>query len=286
MRFDGRYAIAEGMSAIPCGNFRMGSNDFYPEEAPVRRVEVAPFLIDIDPVTNAAFAAFVEASGYVTVAERIPTDCALCEVDPILLVPGSLVFDPLPGGVDLSDPASWWDYCPGASWRNPAGPGTTAHPDHPVVHVAHSDALAYAAWTNKALPTEIEWEYAARGGLDGMGYAWGDVLEPDDIIRANYWRGVFPYHGHRGTTPAGTYPPNAYGLHDMIGNVWEWTADIWTEPATQGCCMPDVAGATFVAKGGSHLCAENYCRRYRPAARQPLEATTSTAHVGFRCVRR
>lgn len=281
--------VPPGMRALPGGRFRMGSDDFYPEEAPLRWAELAAFAIDVAPVTNADFAAFVAATGYVTSAERAPDPAAMPDVDPAWLVPGALVFAPLPDGVDLHDPSTWWDYRPGACWRHPTGPGSAAVADHPVVHVAHADAAAFADWAGKRLPSEAEWEYAARAGLDAAAYAWGAEFEPDGVPCANYWRGVFPYEreGAASTTSVGTFSANGYGLHDMIGNVWEWTASRWGG-AGGGCCTAAGTGPghRLVVKGGSHLCAENYCRRYRPAARQPLDPDTAMAHVGFRCVAR
>ncbi|QQO46779.1 formylglycine-generating enzyme family protein [Paracoccus sp. MC1862] len=283
-----------GCAFIPGGSFLMGSDDFYPEERPVRRVTVAGFRIDRTPVTNAAFARFVAATGHVTLAERAPDLADYPGADPALLVPGSLVFRPPPGPVPLDDPRLWWAYVPGACWHRPEGPGSglAGREDHPVVHVAHADAAAYAAWAGKALPTETEWEYAARGGFDGAAYAWGDDPAPGGRWQANIWQGAFPWQdlaldGFPRTSPVGAFPPNGYGLFDMIGNVWEWTADAFRLPGARSCCTPD-GGATGpgVVKGGSHLCAPNHCRRYRPAARQPQAADSSTSHIGFRCLRR
>jgi formylglycine-generating enzyme len=277
----------EGMVAIPGGEFAMGSESFYPEEGPVRRVSVKGFGIDRQPVTVGEFRRFVKATGYVTVAER-PLDAELYpDADPELLVPGSLVFRPTRGPVDLRDFRNWWHYVPGTTWQRPEGPASDTYTRgrHPVTQVAYEDAAAYAEWAGKALPTEAEWEYAARGGLDGAVYAWGDEFEPG---MANTWQGEFPWQGYRGTSPVGTFPPNGYGLHDMTGNVWEWTCD----PAANGqeppspCCGPE-ADETIprrVIKGGSHLCAPSYCLRYRPAARQFEAVDTSTGHLGFRCV--
>ncbi|HVV89499.1 MAG TPA: formylglycine-generating enzyme family protein [Solirubrobacterales bacterium] len=293
-----------GMVTVPGGTFRMGSEDFYPEERPVRHVTVEEFRIDEHPVTNAEFAEFVDATGYVTLAER-PVDAAdYPDADPALLVPGSAVFRQPPGPVDLRS-GRWWAYVPGASWRRPEGPGSdlAGRERHPVVHVAHEDALAYARWAGKALPTEAEWEYAARGGLEGATYAWGDELHPDGRTMANTWVGEFPWQdlcggGFSRTSPVGSFPANGYGLVDVAGNVWEWTADRYeARRRSPSCCGPSAApspschaGATvdrsavMVVKGGSHLCAPNYCLRYRPAARQGEQVDTSTSHVGFRCV--
>jgi formylglycine-generating enzyme len=291
----------------------MGSDRFYPEEAPVRRVRVDPFRIDETPVTNAQFAEFVAATGHVTFAELAPDPKNYPGMPQEMARAGSLVFEPTPGPVDLTGgELPWWQFRFGASWRAPLGPGSSIEglEDHPVVHVAHADAEAYAAWAGKAMPTEAEWEFAARGGLDGADYAWGDELAPDGAMLANYWQGPFPWanslaDGHLRTSPVGSYPPNGYGLYDMIGNVWEWTADWFALPKVErkrggACCVPanprgGTRGGSFdrtsavrvprrVLKGGSHLCAEDYCRRYRPAARYPQTIDTTSGHIGFRCV--
>lgn len=286
-------SVPYDMVAIPAGRFRMGSDDFYPEERPVRPVAVEAFRIDRFPVTNAHFAEFVAATGYVTVAERPLDPAHYPGADPELLVPGSALFTPPDGPVRLDNHLAWWTYRPGACWRHPEGPGSDVsdRPDHPVVHVAHEDAAAYARWRGASLPTEPEWEYAARGGLDGTIFAWGDDFTPDGLHMANTWQGAFPHEnrledGYARTSPVGSFPANGYGLHDMIGNVWEWTADRFdAAPAAKTCCSPGGGGAVRrVIKGGSHLCAPNYCLRYRPAARQPEPEDTSTGHLGFRCV--
>jgi formylglycine-generating enzyme required for sulfatase activity len=278
----------------------MGSDRHYPEEAPARWVEVGPFRIERTPVTNRRFARFVAATGYVTLAERPPEADQYPGAAADLLQPGSCVFSPPADRVDLRNPALWWRYLPGANWRRPRGPGSdlSGLEDHPVVHVAFEDAAAYARWAGRRLPTEAEWEFAARGGLDGAEYAWGDAFEPGGRRMANTWDGEFPHENRavaRGarTTPVGDYPPTGYGLLDMIGNVWEWTADLYEVGRAAGCCGGRDPGAGSAApsapprrvlKGGSHLCAPNYCRRYRPAARHPQEEDTATDHVGFRCV--
>jgi formylglycine-generating enzyme required for sulfatase activity len=302
-----KSARFSGMKLIRGGSFLMGSEAFYPDEGPVRRAEVGDFWMDEDPVTNAAFAAFVAATGYVTFAELAPDPADYPGLDPALAVPGSLVFAPPSAPVDLEGPPVWWRFEPGAFWRRPLGPeGPEAHPDHPVTHLAHADAEAYAAFARKSLPTEAEWEFAARGGLEGAAYAWGETFEPGGRAMAKTFQGAFPWRndappGFERTAPVRSYPPNGYGLFDMIGNVWEWTQD-WYAPRadapTNSCCGGASAGAARsvdprapgratprkVLKGGSHLCAPNFCRRYRPAARWPQPVDTSTSHVGFRCI--
>jgi formylglycine-generating enzyme len=307
----------EDMLQIPAGRFRMGSADFYPEEAPVREVEVEGFAIDRGPVTVAQFSRFVEETGYLTLAERPPDPAQYPDADPSLLREGSVVFHPTPGPVPLSDPTRWWAYVPGASWRAPWGldSDNSGRDDHPVTHIAFQDAEAYAQWAGKQLPSEAEWEYAARGGLEGAIFAWGAEERPGGELMANIWQGTFPWRntgakGWRGTSPVGLFPPNGFGLHDATGNVWEWTTDYYVarnpeaEAPPSACCKPplnprvenpdgsyDVGrpGASIprrVIKGGSHLCAPSYCLRYRPAARQPEAIDTSTSHIGFRCVSR
>ena len=285
-------AATRDMVLVGGGTFAMGATGFYPEESPVRPATVGDFWIDAAPVTNAEFRRFVADTGHVTVAERPVTAEEYPDADPALLVPGSLVFHRCRGPVPLSDIRQWWAYVPGATWREPEGPGSdlAGRDDHPVVHVAYDDAEAYARWAGKELPSEAEWEYAARGGLDGAPYAWGDELTPGGRRLANIWYGEFPWRrdggGYERTSPVGAFPPNGYGLYDMVGNVWEWTADRF-EMASTGCCGPATRSAAMrVLKGGSFLCAPNYCRRYRPAARQGETPDTSACHIGFRCVRR
>jgi formylglycine-generating enzyme len=298
--------LSKRMIHLSGGTFQMGSDRFYPEEAPVRQVSVSSFAIDETPVTNAQFAEFVAATGHVTFAEVAPDPNDYPGMPPEMAREGSLVFEPASGPVDLNVP-TWWDFRFGAYWREPQGAGSVAEPDHPVVHVTHGDAAVYAAWAGKALPTEAEWEFAARGGLEGADYAWGDSLSPE---KANYWQGNFPatndlIDGWLRTSPVRAFPPNGYGLYDMIGNVWEWTNDWFAQPEAHrkkggSCCIPEnphggTRGGSInkreavrmprkVMKGGSHLCAENYCQRYRPAARYAQPIDTSTSHVGFRCV--
>lgn len=300
----------EEMVRIAGGRTAIGSDAHYPEEAPAHEVVVDAFRIDRHPVTNAQFAAFVAATGYVTVAERPLDPADFPGAPPENLVPGSLVFTGTPGPVDLRHLNQWWTWTPGACWHRPEGPRSTldGRERHPVVHVAAEDAEAYAAWVGKALPTEAEWEFAARGGLEGARYVWGDEPEPEGARLANYWHGAFPWRADAGygrTTPVGAFPANGFGLHDMAGNVWEWTADWYAQrhpdPAQTPCCAPrNPAGAAVdasydphqpqfriprrVIKGGSFLCADSYCMRYRPAARRPQQIDTGMSHIGFRCV--
>jgi len=305
-----RYRL-RGMAWVPGGSFWMGSAGFYPEERPVHRVRVDGFWMDARPVTVEEFGRFVKATGYVTVAERPLDPAAYPGADRALLVPGSLVFRRTPGPVDLRDYRSWWTYVPGACWRRPDGPGSSCRgrERHPVTQVACPDAEAYAAWAGKELPAEAEWEYAARGGLDGAVYPWGDEPAPGGRPMANTWQGQFPWQnlltdGYAGTSPAGSFPANGYGLYDMAGNVWEWTVGYFTPrhraAATAPCCPPPGPRASpppgsmtpgpgprlprKVIKGGSYLCAPSYCLRYRPAARQGEAIDTATCHLGFRCV--
>jgi sulfatase modifying factor 1 len=296
---------------VPGGTLLMGSDDFYPEEGPVHRVSVSGFWMDEHAVTVAEYRRFASATGYVTVAERALHPDRYLGVAPELLVPGSLVFDQPDGPVDLNDPRNWWSWVPGAQWRHPEGPESTLHgrERHPVTHVAYEDAAAFAVWAGKALPSEAEWEWAARGGLERAVYCWGDAFQPRGRMMANTWQGRFPWEnlktdGFLGTTPVKRFPPNGYGLFEMTGNVWEWTSDFFRPRHPGGsspCCVPRdphvespehsydrlAPGAQIprrVVKGGSYLCAPNYCLRYRPAARQGQAVETSSTHIGFRCV--
>jgi formylglycine-generating enzyme len=282
----------------------MGSADFYPEERPVHQETVAGFWMDEHPVTVAQFRRFIADTGYRTFAERDPDPSLYPGARPADLVPGSLVFRPTSAPVPLDDYRRWWAWTPGATWRHPEGPGTTVggRERHPVTHVGFDDALAYARWAGKELPTEAEWERAARGGLDGATYPWGDDLAPRGRIMANTWQGQFPWEnllldGFDRTSPVRSFPSNRYGLYDVVGNAWEWTADEWTDShdrAEHACCAPARDPSTQglprierrVTKGGSHLCAPSYCHRYRPAARQGEPVDTTTSHIGFRCILR
>ncbi|MGH8000456.1 MAG: formylglycine-generating enzyme family protein [Brasilonema sp.] len=295
---------------IPGGAFIMGSDHHYPEEAPAHLVRVDSFWMDRYAVTNKQFQRFVKATSYVTVAERPPKPEDYPGAIPELLVPGSAVFQQPKHPVHLQT-FSWWVYVPGANWRHPTGPESSikGRENYPVVHIAYEDAEAYAAWAGKLLPTEAQWEFAARGGLEGAVYSWGNEFSPKGKRMANTWEGEFPWQNLKprspGAEPVGSYPPNGYGLYDMTGNIWEWTIDWYRDShpqnKTKSCCIPinprsGTQEESFdpntplsriprkVLKGGSFLCAHNYCQRYRPAARHPETVDTSTCHIGFRCV--
>ncbi|WP_368911843.1 formylglycine-generating enzyme family protein [Taklimakanibacter deserti] len=301
----------EGMKWIPGGTFLMGSDRHYPEEAPAHKVSVDGFWIDQYAVTNRDFSRFVAETGHVTLAEKPANPADYPGAKPELLAPSSVMFHKPKQRVDLKNRYNWWIYVRGANWRHPRGPASTIKglEDHPVVHVAYEDAEAYARWVGKALPSEAEWEYAARGGLDGAEYTWGDDFAPGGQFMANSWQGEFPIQnkiedGYEWTAPVGSFPANGYGLHDMAGNVWEWTSDWYQEHGridSPCCTMHNPRGGEReeshsaedairiprrVMKGGSYLCAPNYCHRYRPAARMAQPTDTSTCHVGFRCILR
>ena len=303
-------ARTDGMAWIPGGTFLMGSDQHYPEEAAAHKVSVRGFWMDRYAVTNRDFQAFVEATGHVTLAEK-PADASKYPgAKPELLVPSSVMFQKTPGPVDLRNPYQWWTYVAGADWRHPRGPESSLDglSDHPVVHIAFEDAEAYARWAGKELPTEAEWEFAARGGLDGAEFAWGHEFMPNGKPMANTWQGRFPWEnlledGHEWTAPVGAFPANGFGLHEMTGNVWEWTVDYFQnhERVKKSCCTvddprggsleasydprtPEIRIARRVMKGGSYLCAPNYCRRYRPAERKAQAEDTSTCHLGFRLI--
>jgi formylglycine-generating enzyme required for sulfatase activity len=300
---------ADGMVWIPGSEFLMGSDGHYEEEAPAHKVRVDGFWIDRYTITNREFRRFVDATGHVTLAERPVDPDEYPGADPSKLAPASVVFRKAPKGVDLRR-VTWWDYVPGADWRHPRGPASSLQGlwDHPVVQVSFDDAMAYAAWAGKTLPTEAEWECAARGGLEGAEYVWGGELYPGGKPMANTWQGEFPWQnlaedGYEWTAPVGTFPQNGFGLYDMAGNVWQWTTDWYQSHGkiTKACCTmenprgaaredsidPRVANlkvARKVIKGGSFLCAPNYCRRYRPAARMAQEVNSATCHIGIRCI--
>ena len=295
---------------IPGGTFLMGSDHHYPEEAPAHTVTVEGFWMDSYAVTNIQFQRCVQATGYVTLCERVPNAADYPGAKPELLVPASVVFQKSRQPVDLRNHYNWWTYVPGANWRHPEGPASSlkGRGHHPVVHVAYEDAEAYVKWAGKELPTEAEWEFAARGGLDGAEFVWGDELTPGGKWMANTWQGEFPWQNLKldkfeGTAPVSAFPPNGYGLYNLAGNVWEWTTD-WYQEHSQiphSCCVsfnprggereqsydpctPKIKIPRKVMKGGSFLCAPNYCRRYRPAARMAQPVDTSTCHLGFRCI--
>ncbi|MCK4206861.1 formylglycine-generating enzyme family protein [Brucella pituitosa] len=303
----------EGMTWIPGGTFMMGSNDHYPEESPAHPVKVDAFWMCTTPVTNRQFAQFVKETGYITLAEKAPKAEDYPGAVAEMLRPGSLVFT-APKRIETKDLAQWWKFKFGACWKRPLGGMSDIRGklDHPVVHVAYNDATAYADWAGLELPTEAEFEFAAKGGLEDFEYAWGTEFMPEGQPMANIWQGTFPTKstkptGKERTSSVGTFPANGYGLYDMIGNVWEWTVDFWStrhpEPTAKACCIPSnprradpsnsydplqpqILIPRHVLKGGSHLCAPNYCRRYRPAARHAEPEDTSTSHVGFRCIKR
>jgi formylglycine-generating enzyme required for sulfatase activity len=312
-----RASAPPGMVWIPGGEFTMGTDSDlgWPDEKPAHRVRVDGFWMDQTEVTNAQFLAFVEATRYVTTAEKAPDLAEIMkQVAPGTpppsqeqLVPGSLVFTPPLGPVSLKDFSQWWKWTPGANWRHPEGPGSNidGKDDHPVVQVSWDDAMAYAKWAGKRLPTEAEWEFAARGGLEGKKYVWGDEPFSNDKPQCNIWQGEFPHTntalaGHERTAPVGSYPPNGYGLSDMAGNVWEWCSDwyqrdLYRQRAGKGMIVNPTgppeshdAARPFtpqrVQKGGSFLCNDSYCSRYRPSARHGCSPDTGMSHVGFRCV--
>ena len=298
----------DGMAWIPGGTFLMGSDQHYPEESPVHKETVAGFWMDKYLVTNTDFEHFVDDTGYKTIAERVPNAAQYPGALPHMLVAGSVVFRQPDRRVDLRNHYNWWTYVPGANWLYPVGPQSSLDglTDHPVVHVAYEDVEAYAAWAGKEIPTEAEWEFAARGGLDGAVYTWGNEFAPGGKMMANTWQGEFPIQnllldGYERTSPVGSFPANGYGLYDMAGNVWEWTSDWYQEHrGSKPCCSsriegiakeksydprtPDIRIPRKVLKGGSYLCAANYCLRYRPAARIAQQVDTGTCHQGFRCI--
>ncbi len=299
-------ATTAGMRWIPPGEFLMGSDDkdSLPNERPARPVTLKGFWIDEHDVTNAEFKKFIDATGYLTTAERtvdweqlkrqVPPGTP--KPPPEMLQPGSLVFTPLDHEVAYDNVTQWWRWVPGVSWKHPQGPQSTivGKDNYPVVQVSWDDAAAYAAWAGKGLPTEAQWEYAARGGLASKRFVWGDTFQPDNKFLANTYTGQFPIKdtaddGFAGTSPVNAFPPNAYGLYDMAGNVWQWTSDIYSDTAIAcaACAAPSHLASTEVRrviKGGSFLCSYQYCESYRPSARRGTPRDTGSEHVGFRCV--
>ena len=297
-----------GMVWVPGGTFWMGCEDCgMPDALPVHLVAIDAFWMDSAPVTNAEFERFVKATGYVTVAERPLRPADFPGVPRDKLVPGSAVFHATSSPVPLDDPLQWWRYTPGANWKHPEGPGSTVlkRSDHPVVHVAFEDAAAYAKWVGKRLPTEAEFEFAARGGLDRHRYPWGNDLTPGGKAAANIWQGQFPVKdrgedGYLGTSPVTAFAPNGFGLYDMGGNVWQWCAD-WYRPdayssAQAGAVAHNPQGpadsfdpqepgaAKRVLRGGSYLCTDQYCARYLVGSRGKGEVASGTSNLGFRLV--
>lgn len=308
---------ADGMVRIVAGEYTMGTDSAlgWSDEKPAHRVRIEGFWIDVTEVTNAQFAKFIDATGYITTAEKAPTaEEILAQSAPGTPVPpkenlvaGSLVFTMTNGPVDLRDYSQWWKWTPGASWKHPEGPGSNVddRQQHPVVHVSWDDAMAYATWSGKRLPTEAEWEFAARGGLIDKPYVWGDEPPSDSLVFANIWQGAFPHEnlktdGFIRTAPVKSFKPNGFGLFDMSGNVWEWCADTYDRDAYasqkgQGVVSNPRSERSFdprnprsvsrSQRGGSFLCNDKYCSRYRPSARHGLAPDTGMSHVGFRCAR-
>lgn len=293
-----------GMKWITGGTFQMGSEGGQPDEKPVHEVTVDGFWMDTYELTNEEFEKFAKATGYVTIAERKPKQSDFPDAPPEALVPGSIVFTPPPGEVPLNDHMAWWRYVPGANWRHPEGPDSTilGREKHPVVQVAWFDAMAYAKWAGKRLPTEAEWEFASRGGKEKLTYTWGNEKTPEGKWMANIWQGSFPngntlQDGFKLQAPVGKFEPNGYGLFDMAGNVWEWTSDWYmgdyyakspkqNPQGPQESYDPNEPGVwKRITRGGSYLCTEAYCWGYRPAMRMKTSPDTGLNHTGFRCVR-
>jgi sulfatase modifying factor 1 len=305
-----------GMVWIPGGEFTMGTDDpeSYQYERPAHRVRVDGFWMDATEVTNADYKKFVDETGYITTAEKAPEWDELKKQLPPgtpkpaqTFLPGSLAFTPPGYAIALDDYTQWWSWQNGTNWKHPEGPGSTidGKEKYPVVHISYDDAIAYCKWANKRLPTEAEWEFASRGGREGQTYSWGNEFNPGGKFMANTFQGVFPGKnsgddGFVGSSPVKTFPPNDYGLYDIIGNCWEWTSDYYNvsyygELAKQGLALNPPGAKTpydpqepyaikHVTRGGSYLCAENYCVNYRPSARQGSAFDSGMSHIGFRCV--
>ncbi|MBT1450221.1 formylglycine-generating enzyme family protein [Glaciecola sp. XM2] len=297
-------SVESSMVIVQGGDMLMGAGGMYPEEFPVVERKVNSFYMSRTEVTNAEFKAFVEATGYVTMAEKAPDPSLYPDLPPDLLVAGSAVFVKLNEAVSAGTLMNWWHFVEGAYWRQPTGPNSSiiGKENYPVVHIAYQDAQAYAAWKGHRLPTEEEFEYAARNGLKNSQYARGDSLTTNNKHTANTWQGLFPFSddgddGHAGLAPVGCYDANRYGIHDLIGNVWEWTQSTYypqhiqdneqipTHFPNQGYDPNQPGIAVGVIKGGSYLCADDFCMRYRPAARQAQDTGLGTTHIGFRTVK-
>ncbi|MDB5010830.1 MAG: sulfatase-modifying factor protein [Mucilaginibacter sp.] len=294
----------DGMIHLSGGSFQMGTDDpDFPDAKPAHSVVVKDFWIDKHEVTNAQFRQFVDATHYLTIAEQQPNPADFPGVDPAMIVPGSAVFTPPDHQVSLDNPMQWWKYIPAASWQHPLGPGSTikGRENYPVVQVCYEDALAYAKWAGKRLPTEAEWEFAARSGKPGATYYWGNELHPNRKIMANNFQGHFPDHdlgtdGFKGVAPVMSFPANAFGLYDMEGNVWEWCNDFYrpdyyshspqanpTGPA-DSFDPDDPKSVVRVQRGGSFICSEQYCMRYKAGSRGKGEVKSASNNLGFRCV--
>jgi sulfatase modifying factor 1 len=306
----GQRPVPEGMVWIPGGTFWMGCEVCEMSDAsPVHQVVVDGFWMDVTPVTNEQFAKFMKATGYVTIAERVPDARDFPGAPPENLVPGSAVFSPPEHEVPLNNHYQWWSYVKGTSWQHPEGLGSNLNgrEHYPVVHIAWDDAMAYAQWAGKRLPTEAEFEFAARGGLDRKRYSWGDELTPGGKWVANIWQGRFPVKdtgedGYRSASPVRAFPANGYSLYDMGGNVWQWCLD-WYRPdiyqqrtatsaPVQNPQSPDTSFDPLepgvpkrVTRGGSYLCSDRYCARYLVGSRGKSEPSTGSSNVGFRCAK-
>ncbi|MFT4653956.1 MAG: sulfatase modifying factor 1 [Patiriisocius sp.] len=295
--------VPTGMAFVKGGDFTMGAGAVYPEEMPAIQMVVQDFYMDRHEVTNFQFAEFIEATGYITMAQRVPNAIDYPDIPAELLTPGSAVFVKLSQAVEASTFLNWWHFTEGANWKNPLGPNSNimTKENFPVIHIAYDDALAYAQWKGHRLPTEAEYEYASRGGLEGAKYETGSTLLNNGKYIANTWQGLFPFtdtakDGYVGLAPVACYPPNHFGIHDLIGNVWEWTQSVYYprhfDPSQLPLNLPakgydekQPGIAVGVIKGGSYLCAEDFCMRYRPAARHAQDTGLGTSHIGFRTVK-